>query len=342
METIARKLGVSKTTVHYALRDTGRVSAQMREKVRALARELGYRPNRLARSLRTKRTDTLGVVLISLRTTFHARLLAGIEGAAQEREFGTLLAISNRDFSVEKQRVELLLEKGIDGLIVAPTRSHESTAYYERLIEDGVRIVFVDRDVPGLPVHAVSTDNELGGYLAVKHLIGLGRKSIAFLRPASTSIESTSVRGRFDGSNRALQEAGLEPSVVLGSDVPAQDTDEEYASLAVKSHLSARLPRFDALFAAHDGLAFGAVNALVHEGLRVPDDVSVVGFDDQDSSGFFQPPLTTVRQPAELIGREAVRVLFREFSEPSVNEPRQRLLLDPTLVVRASCRDEAT
>jgi LacI family transcriptional regulator len=340
METIARKLGVSKTTVHYALRDTGRVSKQMREKVRALARDLGYRPNRLARSLRTKRTDTLGVVLVSLRSTFHARLLGGIESAAQEREFGALLAISNHDFSVEKQRVELLLEKGIDGLIVAPAPSQESTAYYERLIEDGVKIVFIDRDVPGLNVDAVSTDNELGGYLAAKHLIGRGRKSIAFLLPSST--ESTSARGRLDGWTRALQEVGMKPSIVLGSDVPDQETDEEYASLAVKSYLSSKRHRFDALFAAHDGLAFGAVNALAQEGLSVPDDVAVVGFDDQDSSGFFQPPLTTIRQPAELIGREAVRVLFREFSEPSGNEPRQRILLDPTLVVRASCGDVAS
>ena len=341
MATIARKLGVSKTTVHYALRDTGRVSKQMREKVRAVARDLGYRPNRLARSLRTKRTDTIGVVLLSLRTTYHARLLAGIEAAAQEREFGALLAISNRDFEVEKRRVDLLLEKGIDGLIAAPVASKESAAYYERLVADGLKIVFVDRDVPGLQVDAVSTDNELGGMLATRQLVRGGRKTIAFLPPMPVSAQTTSVRGRLHGCMRALKEAGLKPSTVLEAKDDGFETDEAYASDVVTKYLSSGRRSFDALFAAHDGLAYGAINALTRRGLRVPQDVAVVGFDDQDSSGFFQPPLTTIRQPAELIGREAVRILFREFSAPRQPEPRQRVLLDPTLVVRESCGSNA-
>jgi LacI family transcriptional regulator len=337
MEAIARRLGVSKTTVHYALRNTGRVSQAMRDRVLNLARELGYRPNRLARSLRTKKTDTLGVILVNLTSSYHAHVLDGIDTVAQGHEFGILVACSHFDVARERRLADLLLEKGVDGLIVEPMAAAEGASYYQKLVDSGVKIVFVDREVPGVQVDAVSTDNERGGYLAGQHLLQLGRKKLAFVTTNSKDRGAASVEARLAGFNRALVEAGEKPAEVVGLKVPDQPTDEGFGCAAVLELLETRRKAFDGLFAAHDGIAYGAMRALAQQGLRVPADIAVIGFDDQDPSAYFQPPLSTVRQPAQSLGEEAVRLLLRRLGDATIPPARQRRLLDPILVVRGSC-----
>ena len=337
MEAIAKALGVSKTTVHYALRNKGRVSEATRKRVLKVAAEMGYRPNLLARSLRTQRTDTVGVVLVTLTSSYHAHLLEGIDGIAQAFEHSILVACSYRSAAKERQLVEVLLEKGVDGLIVAPADPDENADYYRRLVEDGVHLVFVDRYIPGVNVDSVSTDNLTGAYRAVEHLAALGRKRIAVLTTISGERRSTSVEARIAGCARALQEAGLEPAIVLGPDVPDKLPEEEFAYDSVREHLRSSRKRFDAVFAMHDGLAYGAIEAILESGLRVPEDVAVVGFDDQDPSAYIHPPLTTVRQPARSSGEEAVRILFRRLRDPEMPPPRQRVSLEPELIVRKSC-----
>ena len=286
METIADRLGVSKTTVHYALRNTGRVSAKMREKVRSLAKELGYRPNRLARSLRTKQSDTLGVIFVSLTTTYQSRVLDGLENTAQEKEFGLLLANSHASFQTEQRLVELFLEKGIDGLVLAPCGTGEQTKQYLSLIEQGVKLVFIDREVPGVSVDAVTSDHRLGGRLAAEHLISLGRRSFAFLAPKSHSRDVASVVDRRNAFVETVQKHGCRSPIILGEETPDEKKDAKFAYQVMKGFLDSRRKPIDALFASHDGLAFGALRAMADAGVRVPRDVSVVGYDDQDSAAF--------------------------------------------------------
>jgi len=335
MESIAQKLGVSKTTVHYALRDTGRVSEAMRKRVREVAAELGYRPNLIASSLRSQRSATLGVVVQTLTSSFQAHVIEGIESVAQEERHGILLSCSYGSPTKERELVDLLLDKGVDGLIVAPADPDENRDHYIRMIEDGVALVFADRSVPGLNVDSVSTDNILGGYLATRHLVEIGRKRIAFLTTNSRDRRSTSVQARLAGCQRALQEAGFELAAVLGPDVPDSKPEEQFGLDAVKERLRKKDRGFDALFAVHDGLAYGAIEALVDHGISVPREVSVVGYDDQDPSAYYHPPLTTVRQPMRQIGEEAARLLFRRLRTKSPL-PRQRVSLEPALVVRQS------
>lgn len=335
MSAIARRLGVSKTTVHYALRDTGRVSESVRKRILELVKEVGYRPNGLARGLRLRRTNTLGVVLGGLTSTFHAHVLEGIDALAQQQEYTMLLSCSNGLPDKEQRLIETLLEKGVDGLIVAPADPEANREYYQSLFSQGIRLVFVDRDVPGLNIDVVSTDNQIGGYLVTRHLIEIGRKTLLFVTTTSRDRRSTSVCERFAGAERALHEAGLPPAVVVGPGCPDALVDEEFAYYAMRHHLKKR-SKCDAVFAVHDGLAYGVIRALVEARLSVPGDVAVAGFDDQDPSAYFQPPLTTVRQPMNQIGVEAARLLFRRLTDKQTHWIKQRIALEPTLIVRRS------
>jgi len=336
MDAIAARMGVSKTTVHYALRNTGRVSAAMRKKILKVAEEVGYRPNALARSLRIRKTHTVGVVLNSLNSTFQAHLLEGIDGMAQTHGYAMILSCTNGLAEKEKSLIEMLLEKGVDGLIVAPADPEANREYYTLLLSQGVKLVFVDREVAGLNIDVVSTDNSMGGYLAARHLLERGRKRFVFVSTTSRDRRSTSVRERLAGAASAISEAGFPAAHVVGPDCPDLPVDEEFAYQAFRSYLKRKHSPFDAVFAVHDGLAYGAIRALSEVRLSVPNEVAVAGFDDQDPSAFFQPPLTTVRQPVNEIGGEAIRLLLNRFSKKNGIGTRQRVALQPKLIVRGS------
>jgi len=337
MEQIAKLLGVSKTTVHYAIRNTGRLSAATRKRVLKMVQELGYRPNALARSFRRSRADTLGVVLVTLANSIHAHLLEGVESVARQNGYTMLVACSHGKSETERELIEVFMEQGVDGLIVVPCDPKQNQDYYRGLIEKGIRLVFVDREIPGLDAEIVTTDHEKGAYLETQHLLSLGRKKVVCVATRSPRHRSTSVQERIHGVNRALREAGFDPATVLGTEPPHLAVHEQYGYEVMSNYLKgAAAGSFDAVCAVHDDLAYGIIRALTEVGLRVPKDVAVVGFDDQDPSAYFQPPLTTVRQPMQEIGMEAGRLLFRRLNEPQMDPARQRIVLQPTLVVRES------
>jgi LacI family transcriptional regulator len=336
MQQIAKQLGVSKTTVHYAIRNTGRLSAETRKRVLKAVQAIGYRPNALARSFRRSRADTLGVVLVSLANSIHAHLLEGVESVARQNQHTMLVACSHGKSDVERELIEVFMEQGVDGLVIVPCDPKQNQAYYRGLIERGARLVFVDREIPGLDAEIVTTDHEKGAYLEAQHLLQLGRRKLVCVATRSPRHRSTSVQERIHGVNRALREAGLDPAIVLGTDPPDFAVHEQYGYEVMSLYLKRAAGHFDAVCAVHDGLAYGIIRALTEFGMRVPKDVAVVGFDDQDPSAYFQPPLTTVRQPMREIGMEAGRLLFRRLNEPAMDAARQRIVLEPTLIVRES------
>lgn len=336
MEQIARLLGVSKTTVHYAIRNTGRLSDKTRKRVLKAVQSYGYRPSGLARSFRRSRADTVGVILVTLTNSIHAHLLEGVEEIAKQNRHTTLVACSHGKSEAERELIEVFAEQGVEGIIVVPADPRHNQAFYRSLIERGTRLVFVDREVPGLNAEMVSTNHEKGGYLEARHLLDLGRRQILCVATRSPRRRSTSVQDRIRGIHRALREAGLPPAPVLGTDPPDFTVHEQYGYAVMSDYLKRGDAKFDAVCAAHDGLAYGIIRALTEAGLRVPTDIAVVGFDDQDPSAYFQPPLTTVRQPMREVGMEASRLLFRRWNEPGMDPARQRIVLDPVLIVRES------
>lgn len=335
MDTIARQVGVSKTTVYRALHNTGRIHPSTREQVLRVAQELGYRPNLLARSLRMQRTSTLGLVVVGLAGWFYSHILEGVDSVAQANEYSVLIACSGGFPDKERNIVQTLLDKRVDGLIVAPADPEENRELYEELLALQTPIVFIDRYIPGLLTDFVATENELGGYLATKHLLTLGRRRIAFVTTSSRERRATSVIGRFAGYQQALAEYGVSETTELGPGLPDVVPEEEHAYNAVNRYL-ADGGKLDGVFAVNDDIAYGAIRALQAHGLRVPEDVSVVGFDNQDTSAFIFPPLTTVAQPMREIGQRAASLLLDRILKKDSSAPQQ-MLLAPKLIVRQSC-----
>ncbi|MDW8104958.1 MAG: LacI family DNA-binding transcriptional regulator [Armatimonadota bacterium] len=333
---IARELGVSVSTVHRALHNTGRISEATRQRVLETAQRLGYRPNLVARALRSQNTRTLGVVVTGISSSFYARMLDGIESAAREAGYSVLLASSHDDAGREQEQIEVLLEKQAEALLVAPASPRQSAEYYRSLVAEGFRLVFLGRHVAGVPTLSVETDNVTGGYLVGQHLCALGRRRLAVLTTVPAKRGYSYVQERITGFQNALQEVGRGRAPVLGEDIHDFPLSlPEFAHLVVQSYLK-QGGEVDALFAINDDLAFGAIGALLDMGVRVPEQVAVVGFNDEWMSPYFRPALTTVRSEPQRIGREAVRLVVQsiERGEPV---PSQRILVEPALVIRQSC-----
>ena len=169
-----------------------------------------------------------------------------------------------------------------------------------------------------------------------RHLIQLGRTNLVCVLDGPLARVASSVRDRLAGVDRALREAALKPALTLHGQLPPWTVAQEYGYQLTREHLKGATRRFDGVFAVNDGVAFGVIRALKEAGLSVPKDVGVVGFDDQDASAYYEPPLTTVRQPARQIGMEAGNLLFQRLTERDFATP-QRIVLEPTVVVRESC-----
>lgn len=336
LAAIGRKLGVSSTTVHYALHGTGRVSARTKQRVLREVRKRGYRPNLLARGLRTQRSACLGVVSAYVGAGWHGALLAGIDRLADRHGYSVLIANSRSNPAKEQKLVEQMLARKVEGLIVVPVDDMANGAFFAELAEDDLPLVLLDSPMQGLETDCVGLDDEAGGYRAGQHLVGLGRRKIGFMMSVSAEGPHRWARERLAGCNRALREAGLGAAIVLGLNIPCMATAEQFAARAVGSYLRSG-GRLDGLFAANDHHAFGSLAALAEHGLRVPQDVSVVGFDDVDFASRIRPGLTTFRPPGEEMGQKAAEMLFTRLHEGKQREPTRQALLEPTLVVRESC-----
>jgi DNA-binding LacI/PurR family transcriptional regulator len=321
---VARLAGVSTATVSRSLNGTGQIAPGTRAAIDAAVEQLGYRPNTIARSLVTKSTQTIALLLPDITNPFYAALVSGIQQRALEAGYTTLLCTTEGDPEREEQYLSLLRAKQVDGvlvdgLVLPPDR-------VARFVADGFPIVCLDRDVDSAAVPLVQVDNRLGARLATEHLLSLGHARVAHVAGAP---ELGISEERVAGYREALAEAEIEPDpalVVVGS------FTLEGGYEAAKSLLAGGSPT--AIFAANDLSAIGVINAIVESGRRVPADVSVVGFDDLLLSAYTTPPLTTIHQPALAIAERAMQLLLDLSNGRQVR--RFRHLLEPALVVRGS------
>jgi DNA-binding LacI/PurR family transcriptional regulator len=327
---VARLAGVSTATVSRALNGTGQIAPATRTAIEAAVEQLGYRPNTIARSLVTKSTQTIALLLPDITNPFYAALVSGIQQYALSHDHTMLLCTTEGDAAREEQYLHLLRAKQVDGalvdgLVLPPDR-------IARFVRDGFPIVCLDRDIDSTSIPLVQVDNRLGGKLATEHLVGLGHERIAHV----TGLRSLGIsEERLAGYADALRVAGISADPRL---VAEGRFTEEGGYLAARVLLRS-IPDLTAIFAANDLSALGVLSAIAESGRRVPDDISVVGFDDLRLSAFTAPPLTTVRQPAAEIAELATKILVGLTRGEEVN--RLRHLLEPTLVVRASTRESA-
>ena len=324
IKDIARTAAVSNSTVSRALRNSPLVNPETGERIRRIAESEGYRPSAAARSLVTRRTNTIGVVVTNISDPFVAGVVSGIEDAAEASGFSVFLANSNAEPAREKRVVRSFEERRVDGIIV--TSSRVGALHVPMLSRMEVPIVLLNNQHPSEGAYSVMIDNEGGSYAAAKHLIQLGHKRIGYLGDSNGHQSDTE---RLTGYIRALEAARLEFDASL---VAKGDGKPEGARVALAKLLALADPP-TAVFCYNDMSALGAMHEARAAGLRIPEDLSLVGFDDLYISQYLNPPLTTVRQPMAGMGRLAAETLLRLLAK---HESPQVLKVPGELIVRES------
>ncbi len=323
LKDVAKRAGVSVATASRALSDHPRISEATKARVRRAAAELGYAPSAVARSLVKQETHTLGVITTSVTDPYAAQVVRAIEDAAEAAGYHLLLVASHGIPRREVKALAMLYERRVDGIIVVSARGIE--LYNDILETMEVPLVLINGRVPHPRVRSVRVDNQQGATLATEHLIDLGYSRIAFI---GGPPQGQSAQHRFQGYLQGLRRAGIpfDPDLVFPGRGQAED-----GRRALRAMLSLSPPP-QAVVCYNDLTAYGVLAEAWSRGVRVPEDIAVIGFDDLPFSELTAPPLTTVAQPIEEMGRTAVSFLLRQRQGTSVRD----IVFDCTLVERES------
>jgi DNA-binding LacI/PurR family transcriptional regulator len=327
IKDVAARAGVSRQTVSRVINDKGEVSDATRARVLAAIEELGYQPNAVARSMVAGRTRTLGCVSPNLTDYTLANIIEGAQAEARRLGYFVLTGSAPREGDVEAL-LEEMIHRRVDGLLVLNPYSDGRYRYFSPLIDRGTAVVYLNNTPRQEPVSSVRCDDYEGGYRATRHLLELGHTRIAII-VGPENEECTADRLR--GYQRALAEAGLDLASRLRVDGDWSATSGYRAG----QQLLAAAPDLTGIVSQNDQMAVGAIRALREAGLAVPGAVSIIGFDDIPLASYFDPPLTTFRQPMQESGRQAVQLLIGQIEDPA-RRPDQ-VLLHARLVERDSC-----
>lgn len=319
---IARHADVSIATVSRALRGTSYVTEEKRQAVFKAAAELNYQPNVFARGLASGQSMAVGVLTQNFGTPFYDAILQGVVRGLHGTHYSPFFADGQWQHETERDAIAAMMQRQIDGLIilggfVSPKELSQLAAQ--------VPLVIVARHIPDLEENCLYIDNVQAACEATKHLIALGHRQIAHI---SGRADHQDARDRQQGYLQALQEAGIEPRKEL---IVEGTFRRQSGVLAIDSLLSRGAP-FSAIFVANDQMAYGARLGLYRRGIRVPEDVSLVGFDDESAAAFMIPPLTTVKQPAVELGMAATQIILDRLNDKPVTRPK----LKAELIVRES------
>lgn len=333
IKDIARELNISPSTVSRALKDHPDISVETKKAVNALADKLNYQPNIVALNLRQKKTNTIGVIIPEVVHFFFSTVISGIEDVAYQAGYNVILAQSNESYVREVAHVKALFNSRVDGMLLSLSRETANFDHVESIISKGVPIVFYDRMYNSPTSSKVIVDDYAGAKEAVNHLITEGCKQIVHLVGAPNLIISVD---RLRGYKDALKENKMEikDNLILSCD---SGTFEEGKSVTQK--LLASGTKFDAIFANNDPMAMGAMVAIKEKGLKIPQDIAIVGFSNWFFGELMDPSLTTIDQPGFEMGQEAARLLIKQIDmkEKDQYEPIEEIkVLKTRLVIRNS------
>lgn len=328
MKDVAARAGVSTATVSHVINNTRFVSPELKDRVLAAMRELDYRPDGLARSLRQGKTRTLGIIVSDILNPFYTAVVRGVEDAVVREGYNLILCNSDDALEKEKQYVNLLLEKRVDGIILTPTAGEDRT-HFLRAISERLPLVFLDRRIAGLKVDTVLVDHYKGALAAVSFLAERGYQRIATIAGVSGIASGDErMRGYYDTLRAAGM--GIDDRLVVRSDFKRDD-----AYIKTMEFLARVEPPL-ALFVQNNQMMVGVLRAIAEKGWRLKDDVGVVCFDDTEWAPFVHPPLTAVAQPTYELGREAAGLLLRRLKRGAPGGRARTIVLEPELKVRGS------
>jgi len=328
IKDIAKRAGVSKTTVSRALNNQPRISQETKERIVKFAEEMNYRHNQLATSLRSKKSMVIGLIFPGFMAGhFYAEIFHGIESYCTRKGFGVLIGSSDGLSNKEEEIIKLLQERRVDGLIIAPTQGVD-LSLFQQLKKENVPFVFIDKYLPDVEADRIVIDNIKGAYLAVNHLIKRGHNKVAFLSgPESPCI---TIEERFKGYKMAFMENNIEFQKYIKTDQNVYN-QRKSGYKAVKKLLETK-QGITAIFAINDSLAIGAMKAVREAGLIISDDIAIIGFNEDDISFYLEKPLTTISVPKFEMGRKAAQLLINRIERKETGKAKV-YKLEPELVV---------
>lgn len=327
IKDVAEAAGVSVATVSRVLNGHDVVSDELRDKVLQAVEELDYAPSSIAQGLRLRQSKLLALVLPGLEGPFFPLIIAGVEEVARERGFFLSVCGTKEDSTVEREYLENMRFRWIDGIIMSGVKGDDTNRRLLQQLARRIPLVFVDREIRGVDAGSVTIDQFNAAYKATSYLVEKGHRLVAHI---AGPLDRTLSRQRLDGYLQALADFGIEYESPMWVEADFGVGGGERAM----RQLLASDARPTAVFAANDEMALGALRAAKGEGLTVPDDLAVVGFDDVPIAAMTDPPLTTVCQPIRTMGREAAKMLLMRIEDDDTSY--RRLVLDADLVIRGS------
>ncbi|HEY0610007.1 MAG TPA: LacI family DNA-binding transcriptional regulator [Chitinophaga sp.] len=332
IKDIAKALGLSTSTVSRALRDSHEISTETKQLVLEYATRINYHPNPIALSLKEKRSRSIGVIVAEIANSFFSQAINGIESVAYDKGYNVIISQSHESYDKEVMTLQYLASRSIDGLLISVSTATKDLQHLRALHERGFPIVFFDRIVEDIHTHKVMVDNFRGAYDATMHLIKQGYKNIATI----TNSENLSIsRERVAGYVEALAQKNIKArksmiKYCFHGGMILSEVEE-----AITQLLKTR-PRPDAIFTSSDKLTTGCMRVLKSKGVRIPNDIAVVGFSNSDIIELLDPPLTVVRQPAFEMGQVATELLLQLIESKRPVKDFERKILATTLIVQQS------
>lgn len=333
LKQIARELDVSVSTVSKALRDSVEISEDTRQKIKAFAKLYNYKPNNIALSLKNRKSKTIGVIIPEIIHHFFTTVISGIEQVANEKGYHVIICMSNNSFDKEVINMELMANGSTDGFIISVAKETQQKRDYHHLqevIEQGMPLVMFDRVIDEIHCDKVIIDDVIGANKAVQHLIDINCKNVALI----STVDYVSVgKLRTQGYLEALTGNGME----IKENLILKIEDFDNSELEIKNFLEGK--KIDGVFAVNEHFAIYAIKAFAGQGLKVPHDVSVVGFTNGELSKLFDPSLTTVSQHGAQIGAQAARLLIKKLENAAGEEgPYETIIVETGLIKRNSTK----
>ena len=329
---IAIKLNISISTVSRALRGVADVNPATKKAVEEMAKRLNYEPNRVAQSLRIKRTNTLGIIVPEIALHFFSSAISGIQEEASRHGYSIMICQSLESYETEKQNVHMLASNRVDGMLISMSSQTDDFSHIQQLVNKDIPVVLFDRVSESLPVSKVVVDDHDGAFKAVDHLVKTGCKRIAYIGgPASFYISNQRRKGYLD----ALQQHGIDQNDELI--IHCRELHDD-PSIQVRRLLDLpRNSRPDAFFCFNDPIAVTTLQILKSKLVQIPDEISVIGFTNEPVSAFIEPSLTTVSQPSHAMGKKAIELFIEQRQYPDHFEP-VTAVMKTDLIIRHSTR----